>query len=106
MTHSQKTGQQLKLEGQQLTLDLAGEWTSNAIAALRLFCVGRDRFAFEEFRSAAAAYGLAAPRSHKTWGALPRVAVKEGIIRPTTEYRAATSPRTHAHPVRVWEVVR
>ena len=106
MTSTHKTGHKLKMAGQQIALQFAGSWADNAIASLRLFCVGRQRFAFEEFREAAPSYGLEPPPSHKAWGALPRIAVREGLIRSTTEYRPATSPRTHAHPVRVWEVVR
>lgn len=101
------TGKELKEQGQAIALEHAGvPWTIRAMSMLTGFCKtgpGAKRpFAMEDFRQWALANGLDEPPSHKAWGALPRLAASEGLIVPTGQYRNATSPKTHAHPVKVW----
>lgn len=101
-------GKQLKEQGQQLALWNAGkDWTDQMIANLQAFCknrkdAGRPEFRFEEFRDAAVKAGWPMPSSHKAWGVLPKLAVKQKLIRSTDRYEPAHSRATHAHPVRVW----
>lgn len=60
----------------------------------------------EEFRAQA----RNKPESHKFWGTLPRLLVKQGLLRGMTTaegdpiYKPAAAPKTHAHPVRLWEI--
>jgi hypothetical protein len=100
-------GQILKTQGQQLALFNAGKWSDEAIDKLRAFCKARKdlempEFRFEEFRQVAESSGWPLPHHSNAWGALPRLAVKHNLIRPTGRYEKATSVATHAHPVAVW----
>jgi hypothetical protein len=105
------TGRALKEQGQQLALFNAGaSWVEKTLEKLREFCAhlkqsGQTKFRFEQFRAAASDLGLEQPASHKAWGAIPRQAVKAKIISPTNEYQPAQSEKTHAHPVRVWQIL-
>jgi hypothetical protein len=102
------TGAELKSTGQQMALFNAGKpWTDDMIAKLRIFCkvrkdIGRPIFRAEEFRAVAESSGWPLPPSSKVWGALPKIAMKRGIIRPTGQYEPAQSPKTHGHPVRTY----
>lgn len=99
-------GNQLKEEGQALALEHAGvPWRERAIDLLRRYCRSvepREEFAFEDFRAWATACGLENPPSSNAWGSLPRIAIRDGLMRPTGRYRPAFSPMTHAHPVRLY----
>lgn len=99
-------GNQLKEEGQALALEHAGApWAERAMGLLRRFCgsaFARRPFAFEDFRAWATAQGLEDPPSPNAWGGLPRIAIRDGLMHPTGEYRPARSPMTHAHPVRLY----
>jgi hypothetical protein len=80
-------------------------WTDRTLVALREFCAdlkaqGWKVFTLEEFRSTRF---KDPPASHHAWGALASIAARRGIIKWAGEYRNAVSPRTHSHPVRVWE---
>jgi len=97
-------GKQLKEEGQALALEHAGRpWAEQAVELLTVFCFsgpGRKRpFALEDFRMWALAQGLPEPASPNAWGALPRIGIRDNLMRATGQYRAARSPLTHAHPV-------
>lgn len=104
-------GAELKDDGQQLALFNAGTlWVDQTIANLKAFCkvrkeIGQPEFRFEEFRQVAQERGWPLPASYKAWGALPRLAVKRRLIRPTGRYERAQSAATHAHPVAVWAVL-
>lgn len=81
-------------------------WIAQAMALLRRYLAhyAGPEFKIESFRTFAVACGLPAPRSHHAWGALPRLAVRDGLIEWTGRYEPATSVRTHGHPVRVYRV--
>lgn len=104
-------GSELKKQGQQLALFGAGPaWVADALAQLRAFCAtrklaGATEFRFEEFREFAGANGLEEPTTHKVWGSLPRIAVREKLIKATGNYVPARSRATHAHPVREWRAL-
>jgi hypothetical protein len=100
-------GQARKEAGQQLALFHAGDWTDTAIACFVEFCKarktsGQRSFKFEDFRGFAITSGLPSPVSHKVWGALPRIAVKRGLIAWTGQHAPAQSAKTHGHYVKTW----
>lgn len=104
------SGQALKVQGQNATAASNSSWMADVLQLLNFWAkgckaCGVTEFVFEDFRAALTNVGIAPPKSHKAWGAVPRVAVKAGLIAPTDKYRPATSPKTHAHPVRVWQFV-
>lgn len=100
-----------KASGQQLALDMSGEWPARALQELRAWLVthaaeGWKTITMEQFRAVA----LNVPSSHKAWGALPRLACAAGLLEPMTHAdgspvaRPAESVRTHGHFVRVWRI--
>lgn len=103
-------GKELKEAGQQLALFHAEGWADTAMASLAEFCMqrkasGQRSFKFEDFRSFATSAGLPHPNSHKIWGALPRIAIKRGMIAWTGEHVPAQSAKTHGHFVKCWMVL-
>lgn len=99
-------GQRLKREGQDAVIAANAGWADCALAALRVWLslpLHDKTFAIEDFRRwALVDGGLDQPSHHNAWGGLPRLAVAAGLIVWTGEYRAATSAKTHAHPVRLY----
>ena len=101
------TGQQLKRAGQRQALErVSREWRETVLYCLRSWCRGRAAWAFEDFRAYWQQSGGSAPPSHKVWGCLPQIAMRAGFIEWTGQYRAATSPKTRGHPVKVYREVR
>lgn len=107
---SKRTGKDLKEAGQAAALDAeADEWKQKTLFLFRvylsLFKAG-DRFAMEDFRAYADCCKHPSPHTHYVWGSLPAFLIKNGcLIRRTDLYRRAVSPRTHGHPVPLWEVL-
>jgi hypothetical protein len=105
-----ETGASLKKHGQQMALFNAGPgWTTEALQYMRGFCAMRrefkqTEFRFEEFTAWARQMGLSEPTSHHAWGALPRIMVREKLAVWTGAFEPAKSPKTHAHPVKVWRL--
>lgn len=100
-------GRDLKTAGQQLALFNAGDWTDTAIMSLKAFCASRKEsgqrvFKFEDFRESATSSGLPIPSSHKVWGALPRIAIRLGLIAWTGQHAPSRSAKTHGHYVKTW----
>jgi hypothetical protein len=104
-TASQAAG----VAGRQLAIDFAAEWSVAVLLELRGWLAiqkaqGHSTMTFERFRHEARNQ----PDSHKAWGALPRLAQSQGLIRPhlrddgSQVMRNAESLKTHGHPVRVW----
>lgn len=102
------SGSALKIQGMSMAIEHAEiacpGWTDRTIEALRVFCIdikrsGHGSFVMEDFRSTRE-HDL--PISHKSWGSIPVIATRRGIISATGEYRQAKSIKTHSHPVRVW----
>lgn len=100
-----------KQVGQQLALDMAGDWKADVLVELRAWLAvhrgqGNTTMTLEQFRALA----VNQPASHKAWGALPAIACKAGLIQPVLHedgsavMRRAESVRTHAHPVRLWRI--
>lgn len=103
--------QAAKLQGQQRAAEHAEEWCVDVLLELALWLreqasYGCKFFAIEDFRSEARCL----PPSSKAWGALPLRAVAAGLIRGcfhadgSPQYVTARAKRTHAHPVRLWEI--
>lgn len=104
-------GRELKAAGQDRA-EQGADWSHDVLGELALWlrrakAAGLTEFVFEKFRSES----RCKPASHKAWGSLPRRAVKLGLIRPslhadgTPKMAAAASVKTHAHLVRLWEIV-
>lgn len=100
---------QAKEYGQQLAIDFATEWKDAVLLELRGWLAihkakGFTTMTFEQFRHDAKEQ----PKTHKCWGAIPRIACGLGLIAPmnhpdgTPVMRPAESVKTHSHPVRVW----
>jgi len=105
-------GNARKQAGQQLALDFSGVWRDLVLAAFADWlqaqkALGLKTVTIEAFRAQAQVL----PASHKAWGALPRALCSAGLIAEHLDgegnpvYVRAASPKTHAHPVRVWRVL-
>lgn len=105
------TGLQRKQRGQKQALDNAGaEWLASAVDLFRVFlgprkASGAHEFTLETFRAFCALKDLPPPASSKIWGCIPQIAVRAGLIEFTGKYVNASSPKTRAHPVRVWRAL-
>jgi hypothetical protein len=100
------TGHALKLQGLRRALKNAGdEWKAEILAEFRAWCATRrgTEIVIEDFR--AQVPSALHPGSPKAWGSLPRMAVAEGLLRHTGRYQQSKSPKTHAHPVALWEIL-
>lgn len=102
-------GELRKANGQFLAIKRAGQlWQENALVALRKFLKtvhGRaitPVFTFEEFRVYCEIEGMTPPASFNAWGALPKVAVKAGLIAWTGGYVKAVRAEAHARPIKLW----
>jgi len=105
-THTQ-TGHDLKLAGQALALfNEPSAWVERFLDVAREYLGSLPDgalFAIEDVRAYAESQGLPAPHTHKVWGSLPRVMMREGLpLSPTDRSRKARSPKTHAHRVMLW----
>lgn len=104
-------GQALKEAGQQLALFHAGsDWAETTIERLKAFCLerklaGRLNFRFEEFVQVLKSSGCDQPPSPNAYGALPRIACRDGLIQFTGQYENARSPKTRSHPVKIWRAL-
>lgn len=92
-------------------LEFSQDWTALAIDEFRTWAErqkARDikTVTVEMFRAQAKHQ----PDTHKAWGVLPRLLCKAELIAAHTDargrplYQRAASPRTHAHPVRLWRL--
>lgn len=101
------TGQDLKAAGQAIALfNEPTSWVERFLDVAREYLASLPDgalFAIEDVRAYADTKGLPAPHTHKVWGSLPRVMLREGLpIAQTDRSRKARSPRTHAHRVTLW----
>jgi len=79
-------------------------WTEQVLACLEEWAPRqREPFAFEDFRfHIVACHEDLLPPSPNAWGAISRLGIALGLLKPTGEFRPARSPGTHGHPVRVF----
>lgn len=87
------------------TLEVESDaWLDRALDELRRFAAMPEwrEFKAEDFR-AWLMNRMPAPHTHKVWGGFTSRAARAGIIRWTGRYAQSVSPKTHAHPVKVWE---
>ena len=101
------TGHDLKQAGQALALfNEPTAWVDQFLGLAREYLASLPDgalFAIEDVRAYADTCGLPAPHTHKVWGSLPRVMMRDGLpLAPTDRSRKAHSPRTHAHRVMLW----
>ncbi len=103
-------GQQLKQDGQQKVLsNHSAEFKAEMINKLSFFCrvnkyCGIHEFRMERFRKFCEVKNLI-PNHPNFWGGFVGMAIKEGLIKPTGRYEKAVSPKTHHHPVMVYEII-
>lgn len=104
------TGQQLKQDGQQKVLsNHSAEFKAEMINKLSYFCKSNKKsnineFRIEHFRRFCEINNLI-PNHPNFWGGFAGIAIKEGLIKPTGRYEKAVSPKTHHHPVMVYEII-
>ena len=70
-----------------------------------LFQWDNPLFTAEDIRAFAASIGVEAPATSRAWGAVMRRAKAAGLIEPTDRFAAATSPKAHCRPNRLWKAV-
>lgn len=90
--------------GMARTLYVEGEdWIDLAMRELRVFVTlpGWSEFKTEDFRAWLAGR-MPQPHSPNVWGAFTNRACRENVIRWTGRYVPSVSPKTHAHPVKLW----
>jgi hypothetical protein len=100
-----KSGSQLADEGIALAVAHAGEcWMDKILPTFHHWIVRRRHwFAVEEFRMFVEEHHPELlPNSSKAWGALPTAALARGWIARCEKRRAAKSPRTHRHEIRLY----
>lgn len=108
-----KTAADRRDAGQQLSILRSGpEWVEAAMFALRRYidCRRRtqagDEFTFEQFRTWSVEMGLLdEPASLNSWGMLPRIAARRGIVEYTGRVREARRPASHARMIRIWRAL-
>ncbi len=104
-------GAAAKHSGMQLALTFAGDWKDEILGEFRAWSIAQQEKGLrtakiEEFRAATHVQ----PKSNKAWGALPRLLIKAGMIRPLLDAdgypirRPAAAGKTHAHPVIVYSL--
>jgi len=98
-------GELLRDVGMARTLDAEPQaWIDRALDELRIFAALPEwrTFKTEDFRAWLAGR-MPPPHDHHVWGGFTARACKAGVIRWTGRYAASVSPKTHAHPVKLWE---
>ena len=101
-------GEQLKAAGQAQAIKHAGNgWLEKALERLKEYATARwlDGYlavTIDEFRSSP--YAIE-PHHVNAWGALPRAAVKAGILTPTPRTVKAKRVKAQARVVKVWSIV-
>lgn len=105
MTLNATLSEAAKAAGQQLTLDVHGEWKTLVLSELRAWLAtrkasGATHMTMEEFRHVA----VNQPVSHQSWGAITTAVKNLGLIE-FDGYQRAASVKTHAHPVVRWRIV-
>jgi hypothetical protein len=111
VTLNATASQAAKEQGMQLALSFAAEWKDAVLLELRGWIAihkarGNSTMTMEQFRAEA----RNKPESFRAWGPLPVVACKAGLLVPMNHpdgspvMRAAESPQTHGHFVRVWKL--
>ena len=81
-------------------LHAGDSWVSTAIEAFRAHALTNQWFTTEQVRLSFP--DLPEPPDKRAWGAVPRLAQKEGIVMPHGWVRAS-SPTVHGMVVTLWE---
>lgn len=90
-------------EGLERAAEHAGEeWIDQAVRDFARFVAARGEATCEQWRYDFLARGMAAPESHKAYGAVANIAARRGLVVNTRRYVQAVSAKTHAHPVPLW----
>lgn len=76
------------------------EWLNEALCAFKNHAIKHKYFTTEDVRSAAP--NLPNPPDKRAWGAVPRIAKKEGIV-SAHGWTRANSPTVHGMVVTLWK---
>jgi len=101
------TGDALKTNGQHRALRHTGSaWLSRALHELEgwltdMYKAGRRGVTMDEFRASGR---CPEPAHRNAWGALPKKAVRTGLIRPSHLTQKAKRLAAHARRVQVWNI--
>jgi len=107
MTTHTITGEMLKANGQTRALRRAGSaWLNRALDELKgwmidLYVAGRRVITVDEFRASGR---CPEPPHPSAWGALPRQAVRIGLLQPSHLTQKAKRLAAHARLVRGWNI--
>ena len=97
-------GLDLRDRGMARTLEAErDEWINEALGQLARYAAFHSIFKTEDFREACERAGVENPHDHHVWGALTNLASRRGLIQWTGQYVPSESPKTHGHPVKLWE---
>jgi len=108
MTKSTLSGETRKAQGQSRALRRAGSaWLNRALAELKTW-LGAQYLAWnlttvtmDAFRTTSC---CPEPPHPNAWGALPRAAVRAGLIQPSLLTQKAKRLKAHARRVQVWNI--
>jgi hypothetical protein len=99
-------GELLRDEGMARALDHAERetflWGMRATQLLRAYAKNHCRFPTEDVVKFAERTNFPLPPEPRAWGAIIRMAVKAGLLRPYG-YTRSKNARAHCRPVQVWE---
>lgn len=80
----------------------SGEFMSDALAALRR--IEAKHVTGEDVREYLTGIGIQ-PHHHNAWGALIMTAIKDGILKPTQQFKNMRGPKSHGRMTRVYAVM-
>ena len=96
-------GRRRKRAGMALAASNNSQWMRDRLEDLREYARATGSFPIEFFRAYCALNGKPPPSSPNAWGSFATFARNQGVIRWTEKYVNASSVKTHAHPVKLYE---
>jgi hypothetical protein len=92
-----------KKSGQERVWKKAGVWSDRALDLLAIYAFkSKGEFTMNEFREYAIGRGLEEPYHPNCWGALPAVAAKQLIIKPSGNMFPSERKEAHHRLIRGW----
>ena len=92
-----------KKSGQERVWKKAGMWSDRALDLLAIYAFkSKGEFTMNEFREYATGRGLEEPYHPNCWGALPAVAAKQLIIKPSGNMFPSERKEAHHRLIRGW----
>lgn len=92
-----------KKSGQERVWKNAGMWSDRALDLLAIYAFkSKGEFTMDQFREYALGRGLEEPYHPNCWGALPAVAAKQLIIKPSGNMFPSERKEAHHRLIRGW----